>query len=56
MKIVMFEYEFRHTSSPSLLNLGASTKAKLSSRSWAALLREVNTSVSPEVTLLTLAC
>lgn len=44
------------TSSPSLRNLGALTKARLSVLSWPGLLTLVRTSVSPDRTLLTFAC
>src|SRR5436190_20969351 len=44
-----------HTSSPSLRNLGADTKANAKILSWLGLLTLVNTKVSPERTLLTRA-
>ena len=46
----------RQTSSPSLRNLGALTKAKLSVLSSAGFWRLVRTNVSPERTFLTFAC
>lgn len=53
--VVRTEQEKKHTSSPSLRNLGEETYARLRIRSWVGLETCVKTNVSPEMILLTRA-